>query len=274
VVLLAAMIVVVIAASFIGLIPYSMYLTKKSFNDPVTREVYHDLMFQRVNPVFFILVPLVVVQHLMLQIFNKFGPGVFWKIARGKYYKPKSENRIFMFVDLNSSTTIAEKLGNERYHELLKDFFADITNSILNHRGEIYQYLGDGVIIVWNAYADERDIRSIECFFDMKKEIQNKSDKYIRKFELLPGIKAGIHSGEVIVGEIGIIKRDITYSGDVVNTTARIESMCNELQSEVLISNELLQQLPRDSKFTATSVGAIHLKGKEKEVELISLHLN
>jgi len=51
---------------------------------------------------------------------------LFWKIARGKYYKPKSENRIFMFVDLNSSTTLAEKLGNERYHELLKDFFADI----------------------------------------------------------------------------------------------------------------------------------------------------
>jgi adenylate cyclase len=54
-----------------------------------------------------------------------------------------------MFVDLLSSTTIAEALGNEKYHNLLHDFYADITNPIIYNKGEIYQYVGDEVIVSW-----------------------------------------------------------------------------------------------------------------------------
>jgi adenylate cyclase len=88
--------------------------------------------------------------QLMLQVNSKFGHGEFGNIIRGKYNTPKEEKKIFMLLDLNSSTTIAEQLGNETYHELLKDFFADITNPILDNRGEIRQYVGDDVVVVWS----------------------------------------------------------------------------------------------------------------------------
>ena len=80
----------------------------------------------------------VALTQLFLQMNSKFGHGVFWNIIRGKYNTPKEENRVFMFLDLNSSTAIAERLGDEKYHAFLKDFFADISNPILDNKGEVY----------------------------------------------------------------------------------------------------------------------------------------
>ena len=59
---------------------------------------------------------IVTITQLFLQINNKFGQGVFWNILRGKYNTPREEQRIFMFLDLNASTTIAERLGDKKYH--------------------------------------------------------------------------------------------------------------------------------------------------------------
>ena len=90
---------------------------------------------------------------------------------------------------------------------------------------------------------------------------------------MVPAFKAGIHCGKVVVGEIGIIKRDISYSGDVMNTTSRIQFMCKELKSEMLISSEMLRSFPPVSKYETRSVGGIQLKGKLKEVELNSVEV-
>lgn len=274
IVLLVSVFGVLMVVSLAFLVPYVMIITGKPITDPASAALFKKLFFYQVNPSLFVIFPLVVLQHLMLQIFNKFGPGVFWKMVRGKYYRPKTEDRIFMFLDLNASTTIAEQLGNERYHDLLKEFFADITNSILDHDGEIYQYLGDGIIIAWSTQGDQRDLSCIHCFFDMRKEIKVRGDKYVKKFGLVPTFKAGLHSGEVVVGEIGIIKRDITYSGDVLNTTARIQGMCHELKSEVLASNDFLKSVSLPVQFVADAAGSFRLKGKERVVELYMLSMN
>ena len=69
----------------------------------------------------------------LLQVNDKFGPGILLKFLAGNYHQPKKEERIFMFMDMRSSTTIAEKIGNEKYFNLLNDVFADITNTILNN---------------------------------------------------------------------------------------------------------------------------------------------
>ena len=202
---------------------------------------------------------------------TKFGPGVFWKIVTGKYRVPKAAERIFMFLDINSSTTIAENLGEVNYHRLLKDFFAHVTNPIINNYGEIYQYVGDEVIVGWNLAKGVRNNHCIQCFFEIKNEIEKHSDYYFQTYGLVPTFKAGIHSGNVIAGEIGIIKRDITYSGDVLNTTARIRSMCKELNAEFIASSDLLQHLQSTDQFNIHELGSIELRGKKKKIELSSL---
>jgi len=66
---------------------------------------------------------------IVLQVNDKYGPGVFRDFLLGKYFHPKREERIFMFMDLRSSTTIAEKLGEQRYFNFLKDIFQHSTAS-------------------------------------------------------------------------------------------------------------------------------------------------
>jgi adenylate cyclase len=202
---------------------------------------------------------------------TKFGPGVFSKIVTGKYRIPKAEERIFMFLDLNSSTTIAENLGEVNYHRLLKDFFAHITNPIVNNYGEIYQYVGDEIVIGWDLARGVRNNRCVQCFFEIKKEIEKNRDYYYKTYGLVPTFKAGIHAGNVIAGEIGIFKRDITYSGDVLNTTSRMRSMCNELNVELIASSDLLKHLSLTNQFNVRELGSIELRGKKKKIELSSL---
>jgi adenylate cyclase len=210
------------------------------------------------------------ITQLFLQMNSKFGYGVFWNIIRGKYNTPKEEYRIFMSIDLNSSTTIAEKLGDEKYHELLKDFFADITNPVLDNSGEIYQYVGDEVIIVWKYPEGIGNNQCVKCFFDMKKSLENNKEKYSGRYGTFPSFKAGIHWGKVVVGEVGIIKRDITYSGDVMNTTARIRDKCKEFNVDLIASADLLEKLNLKN-YSTKNLGAIELRGKEKEMLLSSL---
>jgi len=209
--------------------------------------------------------------QFVLLMSNKFGHGILWDIIRGKYHLPKEETRIFMFADINDSTTLAEKLGNEHYHELLKDFFADVTNPIVNNNGDIYQYIGDEVIVAWRYDEGVAGNQCIQCFFDMKAAIEKNKEHYLSKYGLVPGFKAGIHFGKVIAGEIGIIKRDITYSGDVLNTTSRIESKCREFDVELIASDELLARLSFADQFITKKLGSFLLKGKEKEMGLSTL---
>lgn len=215
--------------------------------------------------------PVVAVTQFALQINDKFGQGILWNFLRGRYSSPREEQRIFMFVDLMSSTTIAEKLGNEQYHSLLKDFFADITNAILFNKGEIYQYVGDEIVISWKMHNGVENNHCLHCFFDMRKAILDKKEKYENRYGLLPEFKAGMHCGNVIAGEVGIIKRDITFSGDVLNTAARIQGKCNEYNVKILSSDALLERLEFRDNFEKIPLGEIELKGKGQRVALSTL---
>lgn len=196
-----------------------------------------------------------------------------WSFIKGKYHKPVEETRIFMFVDLVSSTQIAEKLGNEKYHNLLKDFFADVTNPIVFNNGDIYQYVGDEIVISWKMDECTKNSECVRCYFDMMKAIGDNKEKYERKYGLVPEFKAGMHYGKVFAGEIGIIKKDITYSGDVLNTTSRIQGKCNEYKVKFLASDELLTKLPLKNFYKRISIGDIELKGKEQKIALSSIEL-
>jgi adenylate cyclase len=248
--------------------------TGKPLSNPLTQEAFRHFLQDPSHVKAAIAWSFVVaVTQLLLQVNSKFGQGVFWDIIRGKYNTPKEEKRIFMFLDINSSTVIAEQLGDENYHSLLKDFFADITAPIVDNKGTIYQYVGDEVVVAWNYEDGIENQHCIRCFFDMKLFIQKNKEKYLRRYGLIPSFKAGIHCGRVIAGEVGIIKRDITYSGDVLNTTSRILSKCGEFQQEMIASSDLLSELRFAKEFITRPLGAIKLRGKQKEVLLSALTL-
>jgi adenylate cyclase len=220
-----------------------------------------------------ILVWLVVVAltQVTLQVHDKFGQGVLWSLIVGKYQVPKEELRIFMFVDLNASTQIAEKLGNDLYHRFLRDFYADITNPIIYNRGEIYQYVGDEVVISWKPLGKGFDNSCLHCYFEMLKVMAERNDYYMTTYKYAPSFKVGLHHGHVIAGEIGIIKRDVTFSGDVLNTASRIQGKCKEYGVTILVSNALLDLLPESDLIQRIPIGNVELRGREHSILLSTL---
>jgi adenylate cyclase len=85
--------------------------------------------------------------NLMRQLNRMLGPGTLVNLLLGRYHRPVAEDRIFMFLDLNDSTTIAAALGPLRFHDFKNDFFYDIAEPVLETRGQIYQYVGDEVVV-------------------------------------------------------------------------------------------------------------------------------
>jgi adenylate cyclase len=208
----------------------------------------------------------------MLQVSDKFGPGILWKFITGKYYHPRQEARIFMFLDLKSSTTIAEKMNSKRYFELIKDIFRDITEPILNSQGEIYQYVGDEVVVSWPVEKGLADNNCLQCFYRIRRTLEERKEHYAGEYNLLPSFKAGLHIGEATVGEIGVIKKDIVYSGDVLNTTSRIEGQCNNYNVDILLSSELLERIQLNGEYQQIALGEIPLKGKNEKVLLYTIN--
>jgi len=210
--------------------------------------------------------------NLLLDVNEKYGAGVLRQLIMGKYHHPREEERIFMFLDMKGSTSIAEEIGHIQFFELLNDFFKDITDPILFTSGSIYQYIGDEVIIVWKIPVGVKNINCIRCFYNIQAAINRKAEAYKATYGLVPDFKAAIHCGKVTIGEIGVLKRDIVFSGDVLNTTSRMQSMCNDFGVKLLISKRLLDKigLPPNQMETR-KIGNISLKGKTKKVVLYTI---
>jgi adenylate cyclase len=79
----------------------------------------------------------------ILHVSDKFGQGVLMNYILGRNHRPKEEERIFMFMDLRSSTTLAEQLGHTEYSSLIQDCFFDLNDVAIKNEASIYQYLGD-----------------------------------------------------------------------------------------------------------------------------------
>jgi adenylate cyclase len=210
--------------------------------------------------------------------FNSFISGMvkrigrlnYWKWLMGFMNKPREEERIFMFVDMTSSTTIAEKLGHKKFSYLVQDVFNDMA-IVDNYNGHIYQYLGDGAIISWDLKSGLKNVNCLKAFFAFEKVVKKRRRSYNRKYGFVPEFKAGLHVGKIMVLQVGTIRRDISYNGDTLNTTARIESMCNTYKRNLLISGELRNKISKNSQYSFKNLGKAQLKGKKEVVDIFDV---
>lgn len=209
---------------------------------------------------------------ILLEVMDKYGPGMFWSLLSGQYHHPKIENRIFIFLDINESTSIAEDLGHEKYFRMLRNFFDDITIPVLANEGEIYQYVGDEVVLSW-LNTPENKIKSIKFIRNTFYLLQRLADRYQKRYGRLPKFKAGVHAGEITAGFIGVIKKDLLYCGDTVNTAARIRSMCNELNESFILSEDFMCEFNQPFSYEISEIGKLELKGRTEPIKLYSLKL-
>ena len=195
-----------------------------------------------------------------------FGRNNLWRLFRGAFYTPREEERIFMFLDLQSSTTHAERLGHIRFSKLIQDCFNDL-GVVVENEAEIYQYVGDEAILSWNVQTGLDRQNCLNAFYNFKKELNDKQDYYTIKYDCLPRFKAGVNVGLVTATEVGKYKKEIAYHGDTLNTAARIQGKCNEFNQELLISGSL-KELLNGTPFKFEEMGSLVLKGKEQQTQI------
>lgn len=203
-----------------------------------------------------------------VQVADKFGQGVLMSFLLGRYHRPKEEDRIFMFIDLTSSTTYAESLGHLRYSELIQDCFFDLTDVVVKTHAIVYQYVGDEVVLTWDIESGVEHANCLRSFFDFDRAIQARKDHYLSHYGMLPVFKAGINAGIVTAVEVGEIKKELAYHGDVLNTASRIQGKCNELGSRVLVSETFRKKMGEPQGFAFDLVGQVELKGKRHPVNV------
>jgi adenylate cyclase len=205
------------------------------------------------------------------EINRKFGPGNLWRMLKGTYYRPIEEERVLMFLDMRSSTTIAEQLGHIKYSSLVQDCFKDIS-IVADHAAEIYQYVGDEAVLTWQAKDGFQDNNCVNAFFAFENRLQERSAYYSSKYGIVPEFKAGVNVGIVTTAEVGDLKRDIAFHGDTINTAARIQSKCNELGHDFLVSESVVERLENSPSLRTALVGEVLLRGKNLKVSIHAVH--
>jgi len=215
-------------------------------------------------------VVLFLITQLAIEFYEKYSPGVFWDIFIGRYIKPKVQKRIVMFIDLIDSTPIAEQLNSQRYFRFIRDFIYFVSVALLEYDGRIYQYVGDEVVVSW-IYNRNNVKKSLDALALASKLLQRNSKYFRVNYGVIPEFKVGIHAGEVTVGEIGLIKKDIAMSGDTMNTASRICEYCNEVRQKCIVSKDFLT----DTKiqWETESLGGIDLRGKSESIDLFILKI-
>jgi adenylate cyclase len=207
----------------------------------------------------------------LTSIIQLIGPNVLGNLLSGRYYHPREEQRIVLFLDLVGSTGIAERIGNVRSHALLSETFTRLSRVVTDEGGEVHRYVGDALIATWPIGTREENGRPIRCLFTCRDMLDAASADLLRRHGQVPGFRAGLHSGPLVIGEIGGFKREIAFIGDAMNTAARIEQACRATGHALLISKPFLDRAAIPTGIVATSIGSHLLRGKAERLELFAL---
>lgn len=204
-----------------------------------------------------------------MEISEHMGPRVLRNFLTGRYHRPRQEKRIFQFSDMKDSTAIAERLGSDEYFELLKAYYDTFSHPIVQHGGEVYQYIGDEIVVSWTPQNGLSGGAVLNAARAMRQALEDRGTWFEARFGVRPSFRAGLQMGVVTTGEVGALKKSITFTGDVLNQTARIQALCKDLGQDLLLGDAVANALQHNG-MSLRSMGTHALRGKQEPVELFS----
>lgn len=172
-------------------------------------------------------------------------------------------------VTLRGFTSLSEKLSPSQIVEMLNIHFETMSRCIEEEGGLINKFIGDAIMAIYNVPIP-RENHTERAYTSAKRMLSSldlMNEDFIRKG--LPELKIGIgiHTGEVLAGNIGSSSRmEYTVIGDAVNVSSRIESMCKETKRSLLVSEAARLRLPNTVNLDL--LGEFHLKGRKELIKL------
>jgi len=204
----------------------------------------------------------------LLEVRRKVGPGNLWALLTGRYHRPREEARLFLFLDLKGSTSIAEQLGHARYSQFLRQCFQDLTEFVFDSRAQIYQFVGDEVVLTWMGKDPHAERRGVGMFFAFKDRLAERREWYKSTYGFVPEFRGGMEEGLVTATEVGDIKREIAFHGDALNTASRLLELCPKYESSILVSGRVQEIIAREKDWSTQLKGTIALRGKSQSVSV------
>ena len=151
-------------------------------------------------------------------------------------------------------------------------YFAAMSHEIMTHSGTVDKFIGDAIMAIWNAPADDPDHAANACAAALA--FQRANDRLNADFERegwpVYRTRCGLHTGEAVVGNIGSEDRmNYTALGATVNLAARLEGLNKNYGTSILVSSALRQRV--ESRFIFRSVDRISPKGFAEAFEIYEL---
>lgn len=149
-----------------------------------------------------------------------------------------------IFCDIRGYTALTERLGGEKIIPLMNDLFDVIAEPALSRGGEILKFIGDAMLLMFDAEDVPRQEISTKIVDSVRIAIQE-----VRRVSIQTGIELdagfGCHIDTVMYGNIGTKRRlDYTVMGPSVNLTSRLESLTKQLQTNAVFSKEVAKYHP------------------------------
>ncbi len=208
---------------------------------------------------------------IVLQAAGLVGRRTFRDLVMGRYRQPRAERRFFLFVDVIGSTPIAERLGPLEAHRFLAAVFSAAAEPVAASRGEIYQYVGDEIVVTWTEEEGRIGGRPLRCFFLMEESLSKLKEQFQKRFFTEARLRAALHLGEVIAGEVGEQRRAIVFHGDVMNTAARLEQATRDVGVRFIASADALSALGPQPDMALKDLGALTLRGRREPIRAWSI---
>ena len=121
------------------------------------------------------------------------------------------------------------------------------------------------------AAEAREEARPIACFFAIATALEEAAADFVREFGVAPRLRAALHAGPVIAGEIGETKRDIVFHGDVMNTAARLEGATRDLERGFLASADAVSRLARTERYALELLGPQTLRGRGAPINVYAV---
>jgi len=221
-------------------------------------------------------IPLVIISSvigiMVMRTVHFIGIETLFHLMLGTYHRPVIQKKVLLFLDINNSTDLAERLGAVRTQSLLGKFLFDVSKPITDYGGDIYLYKGDGLIALWvwsEAVKRDKILTAIDAIF---RAVGHEQANYQQQFGVVPSFRIGVHGGDVVVSEQGDTKRAIGIYGSTINISARMEEAAKAHGVSCVISGDVAQAVSNGNG-GLSPLGHEKIRGISAEIPIFEYHV-
>jgi len=187
-------------------------------------------------------------------------------------FKGEKRRLTIFFSDIRSFTTLTEKSDPVELLAQLNEYLEAMTDIIFRYDGIVDKFIGDGIMAHWGAFTPDKPNAKLaaQAAVDMITRLHQMNAAWAKLGKPPLDIGIGLHTGEVIFGNVGTGKKvDFTAIGDSVNLASRLEGANKEYKTHIIISEATLEELGTGAD--VRPLGNIVVKGKTVPVEIFEL---